>query len=621
MPNITYYSLNGVMFGKWPGKSVRQKDGRITKTGQIHLGKVISREKHIFWKRSLGYYHFDTETQECSEVSPDDMPAAPAEQDGARKALPVIVDFGDAYFLDRLIRGIGYDAVLKSIPCSNYETLRAMLMFYILDSGIPGDALAWYRQNYVSYLFPGANITSLRLTELLVSIGDFKSLRTFFRKHLEYVRTSAGKDPGILVDSGSAFSDSAAESSLRLLLAVQKGTGLPLYFESVPDDTGSIAAVHTLSRISAMLQELGYQAPCGRDPCSDKEAGSGQAGNFASPGTEQFFAFGRNCQRFIPSGASDENELRGHLLLAFIASLFSALIKNRLDNAGETYLELPEVSCGKGDEDIKRDRDKDSNEDSDEEDIFEIEPESASGEGRQPAKFLKQQAYPEIAGLSPRELFRELRGHKADVFPAIFIASSQTPRLRQIYEAFGIAPPFHARRSGKEITPCDAEDIPLKDRISRSMIFARKCYAVSPEVQVRIKVIIEEKVREREELKGKLKADPAASDLPESSGGPEHANTPEDPPQLKRKGGGRPKGAKNKKTLEREQRIRDGLEAPPVVRHTIGRPPGAKNRATLERERKIASGEIILPPKREPGRPKGSRDTSPRKRRNAAKES
>ena len=363
--------------------------------------------------------------------------------------------------------------------------------------------------------FRGANITSLRLTELLVGIGDFKSLRTFFRKHLEYVRTSAGKDSGILVDSGSAFSDSAAESSLRLLLAVQKGTGLPLYFESV----GSIAAVHTLSRISAMLQELGYQAPCGRDPCSEKEAGSGQAGNFASPGTEQFFAFGRNCQRFIPSGASDENELRGHLLLAFIASLFSALIKNRLDNAGETYLELPEVSCGKGDEDIKRDSDKDSNEDSDEEDIFEIELESASGEGRQPAKFLKQQAYPEIAGLSPRELFRELRGHKADVFPAIFIASSQTPRLRQLYEAFGIAPPCQARRAGKERTPWDAEDIPLKDRISRSMIFARKCYAVSPEVQVRIKVIIEEKVREREELKGKLKADPAASDLPESSGG------------------------------------------------------------------------------------------------------
>ncbi|WP_406042442.1 hypothetical protein, partial [Succinimonas sp.] len=610
MPNITYYSLNGVMFGKWPGKSVRQKDGRITKAGQIHLGKVISREKQIFWKRSLGYYHFDTETLECSEVSPEDMPAAPAEQDGARKALPVIVDFGDAYFLDRLLRGIGYDAVLKSIACPNYATLRTMVMFYILDSGIPRDALAWYRQNYVSYLFPGANITSLRLTELLVSIGEPGSLRTFFRKHLEYVGASAGKEPCLLIDSSSASPDSAAGSSQRLLLAVQKGTGLPLCFECVPDDTGSIAHTHTLSRISAMLRELGYRPPCGSDSCSDKKAGAGQTGNFASPGAERFFALGRNYRSLRPSETSDENALRGHLLLAFIASFFSVLIKNRLDSTGETYLELPAASYNKSDEGSYEGRDIDRDKDSDEEDVFEIELESASGEARRLAKFLKQQAYPEIAGLSSRELFRELRGHKADVFPEIFIASAQTPRLRQLYEAFGIALPFHARRSGKEITPCDAEDIPLKDRVSRNLIFARKCFIASSEGQVRIKAIIEEKVREQEDQRGKPKKAPAAADLPESSGVP--ANPPEDPPQPKRKGGGRPKGAKNKKTLEREQRSRDGLEAPPVVRHTIGRPPGAKNKATLERERKIASGEIILPPKREPGRPKGSKDTSPR---------
>ena len=588
MPNITFYSLNGVMFGKWPGKSVRQKDGRITKTGQIHLGKVISREKQIFWKRSLGYYHFDTETQKCSEVSPDDMPAAPAEQDGARKPLPVIVDFGDAYFLDRLIRGIGYDAVLKSISCSNYDTLRAMLMFYILDSGLPGDALSWYRQNYVSYLFPGANITSLRISELLVSIGDPKSLRAFFRKHIAYVGSSAGKEPWILIDSSSASPDRAAENSLRLLAAVQKGTGLPLYFECIPGNTARAADIHTntLNRVSAVLEELGYRADSGSDLYCDKEVRAGQNGNFVSLGAELFFEFGRNYRRFLPSGTSEENALRGHLLLAFIASFFAVLIKNRLDNVGEIYLELPAVSSGKSDKGSYEGRDKDS----DEEDSFEIELGSASGEGRRLARLLRQEPYPEIAGLSPRELFRELRGHKADVFAAIFIASVVTPRIQQCYESFGIALPFHARRSGKEITPCDAEDSPLKDRVSRNVLFARKCPAPGAAVQARI----EEKVRE---LEGQ-----------------------EDLLQPRKKGAGRPKGAKNKKTLEREQRIRDGLEAPPVKQHTIGRPPGAKNKATLERERKIASGEIIVPPKRNPGRPKGSKDARPRKRRNTSKE-
>ena len=65
------------------------------------------------------------------------------------------------------------------------------------------------------------------------------------------------------------------------------------------------------------------------------------------------------------------------------------------------------------------------------------------------------------------------------------------------------------------------------------------------------------------------------------------------------RGPGRPKGSKNKKTLERE-----ALEAknPPKPKRKPGRPKGSKNKKTLEREAAASA------PKRGRGRPKGSKN-------------
>ena len=87
---------------------------------------------------------------------------------------------------------------------------------------------------------------------------------------------------------------------------------------------------------------------------------------------------------------------------------------------------------------------------------------------------------------------------------------------------------------------------------------------------------------------------------------------PADKPKWRK--AGRPKGSKNKKTLEREARMKEAGETIPEPRHTIGRPRGSKNKKTLERE---ANGELSKKPKAK-GRPKGSRDSKPRHRRTKA---
>ena len=65
---------------------------------------------------------------------------------------------------------------------------------------------------------------------------------------------------------------------------------------------------------------------------------------------------------------------------------------------------------------------------------------------------------------------------------------------------------------------------------------------------------------------------------------------------------GRPKGSKNKKTLEREAAM---ANMPPVPKRKPGRPKGSKNKKTLEREAQAAAA---LAPKRGRGRPKGSKN-------------
>ena len=69
---------------------------------------------------------------------------------------------------------------------------------------------------------------------------------------------------------------------------------------------------------------------------------------------------------------------------------------------------------------------------------------------------------------------------------------------------------------------------------------------------------------------------------------------------------GRPKGSKNKSTLEREA-AQAGMPEQP--KRKPGRPKGSKNKATLAREAaEEAARQAAMQPKRKPGRPKGSKN-------------
>ena len=266
MPNISYFkSKSGNLSAKWPG-TTSYSSGKARKIGQIYIGLVVDKERGIFWNRSRGYVMFNTESLTFSDAPLELIPARWREVDQAKKNPPVCVDFGNSYFLDQYIRGIGYDKVINSIKFANPDTFYCMLFYYTLEYEANYMASAWFRQNYVRFLFPKANITSQRISDLLAAIGKDEQKREFLIAHIKYVLENTDGDVSVLIDSTGlpnacdipytrvSNHDGDINVEFRMIALVQKSTGLPLFYELIP---GNIVDISTVQYISSLAREHG----------------------------------------------------------------------------------------------------------------------------------------------------------------------------------------------------------------------------------------------------------------------------------------------------------------------------------------------------------------------------
>lgn len=664
MINISYHrNASGTLVGTWPGKSVRV-DGKISKPDQIYLGKVIDKEKNIFWTRERGYFTFDPSTQTFGEPVKEDIPSSEFKADLRTKQNPVIVDFGDSFFLDRLIKGIGYDEVLKSIPYQNHDTLYSMLFFYTLESEANVHAKSWYNQNYVKYLFPKANISSQRISDFLRSVGTPEVRRAFLLAHIKYLLESTDEDLCVLIDSTGlpnkcdipitrvSVHEGEVNIEFRLIAVVQKATGLPIYYEYI---AGNIVDISTLERTIRILAEhncnveycigdAGYCCPSTMERLvlsgiefmtrlnptynlfkdalaanfdemmkpehtvryrgrivqilkvptvigTDKETGEEKQGfiylcrdmqsyhsksdhlmrskKFASmtsdeyratcdrlgvfaivstrdlaadevlpeyyirQGIEQYFDFGKNYAKFLPVREHNVETLSGHLLLSFIATFLVIIIRNRLGILDTRYVS---ISANTAEENCH------------DEEVIAVTDESGT------KYYLRQDPLLEIFKESPASLFFELRGQKADVFSSELIPSVPVRQAVDYYEAFNVQSPSYVLRNGLDLDPVFKDK---KKKLTKKLAFSQK------------------PARTDDDIEAKRKKKPPAP-------GAETAATVSSEEKPVRHPG-RPKGSKNKKTLEREAEMKQlGIVPPP--KRGRGRPKGSKNKKTLERE-------------------------------------
>ena len=238
----------------------KKVSGKSDKSRVEYLGRVVDKERGIYSNRARGTFTYDLETGEYGVPDWEDVPL-PERNEPPRSNL----DFGDAYLLHRVMQVEGLTDCIEAMGTGAEDTIAALAEFCVLTDRLGMcNALDWFDGSYASIMHPRADLRSQRISDALMLMGDGQSHRDFF---LEYLRTVAGDgDQLVAVDSKgvlNAIDIGLTETSnhngevsveLRLIMIVQLGTGLPLYFRVVP---GNVLDAVTLIGTLDELRKLG----------------------------------------------------------------------------------------------------------------------------------------------------------------------------------------------------------------------------------------------------------------------------------------------------------------------------------------------------------------------------
>lgn len=257
------YIIYSGSFGQYASAAVSSRNGTKTSISYTYLGKVLDKEKGIYQNKARGIFAFDPQTGQYSKVEesfvPPDMP-------DKRKRKRISVDFGDAFFFNEFLWRSGLMKAVDQIGYGNPDTLHAMLLFYTLSGLANCNAIHWYNGSIAQLLYPKANLTSQRISDFLASIGAPEKRMAYQKAYLEYVINHYDADKNILIDSSGLpngihmpythrnVHNGRISNEVRLIFVVQKSTGLPLYYQAIP---GNIVDISTLERIFLHLDSLG----------------------------------------------------------------------------------------------------------------------------------------------------------------------------------------------------------------------------------------------------------------------------------------------------------------------------------------------------------------------------
>ena len=185
IPNLSYQKKGNYAYAKIPGESYRE-NGHVKKRNAIYLGRVVDKENNVFFNKERGVFTYDVITGTYGEA--DHAFQGNLKNDHRKKA-NLILDFGDSYFIDSLIRTMHYDEVLASISYQNKDTLwAAMTRYYILSNKVNSHANTWYDGSFANVLYPEADIHSQRISKFLNELGKEETRRSYFKAHIKWLK-------------------------------------------------------------------------------------------------------------------------------------------------------------------------------------------------------------------------------------------------------------------------------------------------------------------------------------------------------------------------------------------------------------------------------------------------
>jgi len=203
-----------------------------------YLGVVIDKERGIYEKR-----------HEVKQLS--------------LKHERCILDYGDSYLLHEITAPLPICDALKMVFGGFFDVLMALVFHRIISGQAMRYAENWYEGNYVSVLFPSADVSSRNISKFMSYLGDEKMQRSFFKAYIPLVQKGR---KGVVIDSTGlpneinmsvtdwGHHNGGIEFETRLILAIDRECGLPLYFRYV---AGNVGDVTTLANTIAEMKKNG----------------------------------------------------------------------------------------------------------------------------------------------------------------------------------------------------------------------------------------------------------------------------------------------------------------------------------------------------------------------------
>jgi hypothetical protein len=225
----------------------------------VYLGLVIDKEKGIFKNRERGTYSFSLQNGYGETIQ------APKHY-GSNFHEKEILIFGNAWLLDEILKKTGLKSVLTDSLPDDSDTFLSLLAYKILDHGFASKyANEWWEDSYAKIIYPKADLRSQRISEFLTRLGNERNWRNIYKSYLAFISNKKHGHP-ILIDSTGLPNDikfdltainnhnGVISNELRLILVLDKITGLPIYFRYVP---GNIVDVSTLKTTLNELSSYG----------------------------------------------------------------------------------------------------------------------------------------------------------------------------------------------------------------------------------------------------------------------------------------------------------------------------------------------------------------------------
>ena len=240
-------------------ESYRDKGKVKTRRGE-NLGRVVDKEKNIFRQKGITYQYIIGEGRR--DVPEFALPTEPLIPETEK----LILDFGDAWFLQEYIsRQPFYESIKNTLP-EESDTLLALIFYRLLtNKGANCHAKSWYEGNYAYLAFPEANLTSQNISKVLKELGSEEVQRHFFEEYMSCIYGDDGAT-GILVDSTGVPNATKMDITqisnhngdinreVRLIYVIDRDNGMPIYFRYV---AGNIIDVSTLITTVSELEQYG----------------------------------------------------------------------------------------------------------------------------------------------------------------------------------------------------------------------------------------------------------------------------------------------------------------------------------------------------------------------------